>query len=210
MIMKKYMTEALGTFFLVLTIGLTVSTWNQFAPLIIWSVLMVMVYAGGHISGAHYNPAITLGAVITKKMMRSRAWWYMLAQVIGAFLASWVSYILVGQNLSVMPSSWAGIAILAEVIFTFALVYTVLNVAMTKSTEWNSYFGLAIGFIVMVGVASVSNLSWGVFNPAVAFGPQVFDLILGGKSISFLWIYLISWAGGWILAALRYNTINKK
>ncbi len=208
--MKNYLTEALWTFFLVLVIGLTVASGSEFAPLAIWSVLMVMVYAGGHISGWHYNPAVTLGLTIAGKSPVKEAVPYMVSQLIGAFVAAIVSYILVGQNLIVAPASSSLQAILAEVIFTFALVYVVLNTAATKATEGNSNYGLAIWFTVMVGAYAAGGISGWAFNPAVAVGPQLFDLVMGGMSISTIWIYLIACFGGWALAALRYNMINSK
>ena len=208
--MKNYLTEALWTFFLVLVIWLVVAQASEFAPLAIWAVLMVMVYAWGHISGAHYNPAITVGFALAEKMSWNKAIWYIVSQLIGAFLAAIVSYVLVGQALVVEPSSVSRIAILAELIFTFALVYVVLNTAATKATEGNSFYGLAIGFTVMVWVFAVWGISGGALNPAVAFGPQLWDVIQGWSSLSSLWIYVIGCFGGGILASLRYTMINKR
>lgn len=208
--MKNYVTEALWTFFLVLVIGLVVAQASEFAPLAIGTVLMVMVYAWGHISWAHYNPAVTVWLALSDKISWNKAGGYILAQLIGAFLAAWVSYMLVGQALVVEPTAESRTSILAELIFTFALVYVVLNVAATKATEGNSYYGLAIGFTVMAAAFAVGGISGGAFNPAVAFGPQLFDTIQGGSSISSIWIYLIGCFGGWILAALRYNAVNNK
>lgn len=208
--MKNYLTEALGTFFLVLVIWLVVASGNSLAPLAIGTILMVMVYAGGHISGGHYNPAVTLWLAIAGKSPVTQAIPYVISQVIWAFLASAVSYYLVGQALIVGPASSAIHAIIAEFIFTFALVYVVLNVACTKATDGNSNYGLAIWFTVMTGAFAVGDISWWAFNPAVAIGAQLFDLLVGGISIANIWIYLIACFGGWALAAIRYNTINKK
>lgn len=210
--MKNYLTEALGTFFLVLVIWLVVASGTEFAPLAIWSILMIMVYAGGHISWWHYNPAVTLWLTIAGKVKWSEAVPYMVAQFIGAFIAAAVSYVLMRQPLLInpMPDTSMFSAILAELIFTFALVYVVLNTAATKSTEGNSYYWLAIGLTVMVGAFAVWWLSGGAFNPAVAVGPQFFDLIVGGSSLSSVWIYLIGCFGWWVLAALRYLMVNKK
>ncbi len=208
--MKNYVTEALWTFFLVLVIWLVVAQASEFAPLAIWAILMVMVYAGGHISGAHYNPAVTVWLALSDKISWNKAGGYILAQLIGAFLASWISYLLVGQSLVIEPTATSRIAILAEIIFTFALVYVVLNVAATKTTEGNSYYGLAIWFTVMVGAFAVWGISGGAFNPAVAFGPQLFDAIQGGSSIASIWVYIIGCFGGGALASLRYNAVNNK
>lgn len=208
--MKNYLTEALWTFFLVLVIGLAVASGSEFAPLAIGTILMVMVYAGGHISGGHYNPAVTLGLTLAWKSPIKEAVPYMISQLVGAFIAAAVSYILVGQNLIVAPASSSLQAILAEVIFTFALVYVVLNVACTKATEGNSYYGLAIWLTVMTAAYAAGGISWWAFNPAVAAGPQLFDLFMWGMSISTIWIYIIACFWGWALAALRYNMINSK
>lgn len=208
--MKNYFTEALGTFFLVLVIWLVVAQANEFAPLAIWTILMVMVYAGGHISGAHYNPAVTVGLALSDKISWTQAWRYIVAQLIGAFLAAWISFLFVGQTLVVEPAASSRIAILAELIFTFALVYVVLNVAATKANDGNSFYGLAIWFTVMAAAFAVGGISGGAFNPAVAFGPQLFDAIQGGSSIGSIWIYIIGCFGGGALAALRYNAVNNK
>ncbi len=206
--MKNYLTEALGTFFLVLVIWLTVSTGSEFAPLAIGSILMVMVYAGGYISGWHYNPAVTLWATIAGKLPSKEAIPYMISQIIWAFLAAIVNYVLVGEVLIVAPASWSLQAIIAELIFTFALVYVVLNTAASEATEGNSNYGLAIWFTVMTAAYAVGGISGWAFNPAVAVGPQLFDLIKWGMSIWTVWIYLVACFWGAILAALRYNFIN--
>lgn len=208
--MKNYVTEALWTFFLVLVIGLVTVNSPELAPLAIGSILMVMVYAWGHISGAHYNPAITVWFAFANKMSWNKAFGYIISQCIGAFLAAIISYLLVGQALIVEPTATPRIAIVAEIIFTFALVYVVLNTAATKTTEGNSFYGLAIGFTVMVGAFAVGGISGGAFNPAVAFGPELFDAIQWWSSLSSIWIYIIGCFGGGILAALRYTMINKK
>lgn len=208
--MKNYLTEALWTFFLVLVIGLVTVNTPEFAPLAIWSILMVMVYAWGHISGAHYNPAISVWFAFANKMSWNKAIGYIISQLIGAFLAAIVSYLLVGQALVIEPTATPRIALLAEIIFTFALVYVVLNTAATKATEGNSFYGLAIGFTVMVGAFAVGGISGGAFNPAVAFGPELWDAMQGWSSLWSLWIYVIWCFGGGILASLRYTMINKK
>lgn len=208
--MKNYLTEALWTFFLVLVIGLAVASGSDFAPVAIGTILMVMVYAGGHISGAHYNPAVTLGLTIAWKFPTKEVIPYMTSQFIGAFAAAFVSYILVWQTLNVGPTANALHAIIAEIIFTFALVYVVLNTAATKATEGNSYYGLAIWFTVMASAYAAGSISGWAFNPAVAVGPQLFDLIVGWHSISQLWIYLIACFGWGALAGLWYNFMSSK
>ena len=112
-------------------------------------------------------------------MSWNKAIGYIISQLIGAFLAAIVSYLLVGQALVIEPVATPRIALLAEIIFTFALVYVVLNTAATKATEGNSFYGLAIGFTVMVGAFAVGGISGGAFNPAVAFGPELWDAMQG-------------------------------
>jgi aquaporin Z len=176
--MNKYVVEFIGTFFLVLTIGCTVINGGNgvVPPLAIGSALMVMIFAGGHISGGHYNPAVTLGVWLRGKCEAKDVAPYMIFQVMGAMLAALVVKFLKG-GATVAPAHSATIpAFLAEFLFTFALVYVVLNVATAKGTSGNSFYGLAIGFTVLAGAFSVGNISGGVFNPAVAAGISVMGL----------------------------------
>ena len=193
--MNKYIAELIGTFFLVLTIGCTVigSGAGAFAPLAIGSALMVMVFAGGHISGAHFNPAVTLGIWLRGKCEAKDVAPYMIFQIIGATLAAFAVKLLKGAT-AVTPLQPPIVpALLAEFLFTFALVYVVLNTATAKSTSGNSFYGLAIGFTVLVGAFSVGNVSGGAFNPAVAVGIS----IMGLSSWPNIWIYLVAdFAGG--------------
>src|ERR1700731_245289 len=192
---KKYIAEFIGTFFLVLTVGCTVigNGAGMFAPLAIGSVLMVMIFAGGHISGGHFNPAVTLGVWLRGKCEAKDVAPYMLFQIMGAMLAALVVKFLRG-GAAVAPLQPETVpALLAEFLFTFALVYVVLNVATAKGTSGNSFYGLAIGFTVLVGAFSVGNISGGAFNPAVAAGISV----MGLSSWPNIWIYLLAdFAGG--------------
>ena len=204
--MSRYLTEFIGAFFLVLTIGLTVTSESSLAPLAIGGVLMVMVYMGGHISGAHYNPAVTVAILLRNKMPSGDAAPYLVAQLLAAFLASGAVYLLVGQTFAPAPGPDATNlqALLAEALFTFALVLVILNVATAKATEGNHYFGLAIGFTIMVGAFAVGGISGGAFNPAVGTGPIIFQALFGGGSLSDLWLY---WAGpllGSVLAVVAF------
>src|SRR4051812_44924851 len=176
--MRKLIVEAIGTFFLVLTIGMVVIDPGAgvMAPVAIASALMVMVYAGGHISGAHYNPAVTLAVYIRGKATSSDLIGYWVAQIIGAALAALVvKTFKAGAPITVAAPNVVP-ALLAEFIFTFALAWVVLNVATTKGTEGNSYYGLAIGFTVLAGAYAVGPVSGGAFNPAVAIGITVMGL----------------------------------
>lgn len=205
----KLLTEFTGTFFLVLTVGLTVLGGSTFAPLAIGSVLMVMVYMGGHISGAHYNPAVTLGVWMRgDKMPTSDVAPYMAAQTAGAFVAALAVYAVLGEALHVAPAAETTLFgfFLLELLFTFALVLVVLNTATADATAGNSYFGLAIGFTVLAGAFAAGPISGGAFNPAVALGPILVDAFLGdGSSVAGLWVYLVSTFAGGALAALVFK-----
>ncbi len=205
--MNKYIAEFIGTFFLVLTIGCTVigAGTSVIAPLAIGAALMVMVYAGGHISGGHYNPAVTLGVLIRGKVMVVDVIPYIIAQVAGAAVAALVVSKCLRAGVAVTPISPAvGPALLAEFLFTFALVYVVLNAATAEGTSGNSFYGIAIGMTVMTGAFAVGDISGGAFNPAVAVGISM----LGISTWNNIWIYLAADFGAAIVAAVIFNLIN--
>jgi aquaporin Z len=204
--MKNYITEFIGTFFLVLTIGLTGN------PLAIGVMLMVMVYMGGHISGAHYNPAVSIAMIYRGLLTVKEAINYILSQLAGAILAALLVNWLGGFIMQVGPSSTASIMqILAvEAIFTFALMLVILNVATNPETEGNSYYGLAIGFTIMAAAYSGGGISGGVYNPAVGIGPILVDVIMGdGITLSNLWYYLIGPISGAMAATYVYKFITE-
>lgn len=197
--MQRYLTELIGTFFLVLTIGLTTAQDATMAPLAIGSVLMVMVYMGGHVSGAHYNPAVTFGAWLAGKAEPRELVPYWIAQLLGGVLAALAVRGLVGETFAPVPGAEVGVwgTFWAEILFTFALVLVILNTAASPATEGNSYFGLAIGFTVMAGAWAVGPISGAAFNPAVAVGPTALHAAAGEGTWSWLWIYLVApLAGG--------------
>ncbi len=202
--MRRYLTEFVGTFFLVLTIGLTIVGESPFAALAIGSVLMVMVYMGGHLSGAHYNPAVTLAVVLRGKMKRKDVVPYMLSQVVGALLAGAAVLMILGETFAPTPGAEASLssALLVEFLFSFALALVVLNTAVVEETDGNSYFGLAIGFTLAVGIFAGGSVSGGAFNPAVSIGPAIIDTLNGAGSYTFIWIYVISPFAGGALAAV--------
>src|SRR5438067_6189638 len=171
--MNKYIAEFIGTFFLVLTIGCTGvgAASGVIAPLAIGAALMVMVFAGGHISGGHYNPAVTLGVLIRGKVKAADVVPYWIAQVVAAAVAALLVTKFLRAGINVTPiAPKVGPALLAEFLFTFALVYVVLNAATAEGTSGNSFYGLAIGMTVMTGAFAVGDISGGAFNPAVAVG----------------------------------------
>lgn len=202
----KMIVEAIGTFFLVLTIGMAVIEpgAGAFAPLVIGSVLMVMVYAGGHISGAHYNPAVTLAVHLRGRATPAELIAYWVAQVGGSIAAIPVIRILKGDFVATTLDPAVGAALLAEFLFTFALAWVVLNVATARGNEGNSHYGLAIGFTVMVGAFTVGGISGGAFNPAVAVGVTG----LGLSTMGNLWIYLVADFLGGIAAAALFTGLD--
>ena len=206
--LPRLLTEFIGTFFLVLTIGLTVLIGTDFAPVAIGSVLMVMVYMGGPISGAHYNPAVTLGAWMRGALPARDVGPYMLAQVAGAIAAALVAFAIFGRTLVVAPAADTSLLafFLLELLFTFALVLVVLNVATVEATAGNSYYGLAIGVTVLAGAFAAGPISGGAFNPAVALGPILVDAVLGeGDALAGLWVYLAACFAGGALAAVVFR-----
>ena len=205
--MAKLLTEFIGTFFLVFTVGLTVIAGTDLAPLAIGSALMVMVYMGGHISGAHYNPAVTLAIMMRGKIERGEAIKYMATQIVAAASAGEMVHLITGSTFAAAPGADVGAvaALLAEILFTFALALVVLNVATSPKTEGNSYYGLAIGFTVMTGAFAVGGISGGAFNPAVGLGPMITDAILGDGGFGNAWLYIVGPGIGAALAAVVYK-----
>ncbi len=206
--MKSLLVEAIGTFFLVLVIGLTVipPDAGAMAPLAIGAMLMVMVYAGGHISGAHYNPAVTFAVWMRGKLDTKLVAPYFAAQFVGAFLAAQVVGYCKHQLYVTPMRPDIGPALVVELLFTFALAYVVLNVATSRKTAGNSYFGLAIGLTLMAGVYAAGPISGAMFNPAVAVAATLMGLTVQSD----LWIYLVANFAGGALAAQAFRYISSE
>ena len=208
--MNKYVTEFIGTFFLVLTIGLSVLAELPAAPLAIGASLMVMVYMGGHISGAHYNPAVSLAVWCRGKLPASELAPYIVSQLLGAVAAAGVVWIVLGQSFAPAPASTASWmqALVVEILYTFALALVVLNVATSPATEGNSFYGLAIGFTIAAAAFAGGPISGGAFNPAVGTGPIIIHATIGdGSRESWLnlWLYWVGPVLGGALAAGVYR-----
>jgi aquaporin Z len=204
--MNKYLPEFIGTFFLVLTIGCTgiPTAPGVIPPLAIGSALMVMIFAGGHVSGAHYNPAVTLGVWMRGRCQTADVVPYWAAQLLAAVAASAVVLFLVGSPAGAALTPPVAQSLVAEFLFTFALVYVVLNTATAKGTSGNSFYGLAIGFTVLTGAFAVGPISGGAFNPAVAVGVAVMGLV----STPSIWIHIVADLLGGAAAAFAFTTIN--
>jgi aquaporin Z len=206
----KYVVEAIGTFFLVFTVGAAVGSGSQFAPLGIGAVLMVMIYAGGHLSGGHYNPAVTMAVLMRRRIGLRDAAAYWVVQFGAGLLAAVVVRTVVDPTrmatAAAMTLSGRTLvaAFVVELLFTFALCYVVLNVATSKHHPDNSFYGLAIGFTVVAGAFAVGAISGGAFNPAVTLGAAV----MGMFAWPTLWIYLLAQALAGLAAGAAFLALN--
>jgi aquaporin Z len=206
----KFSVEAIGTFVLVFTVGAAVATRSSLAPLAIGASLMVMVYAGGHVSGGHYNPAVTLAVLLRRRIGLRDAVAYWIAQLGAGVLAALLVRTVIDPveatktaTLTLSGHSLAA-AFVVELLFTLALCYVVLNVATSKSHPDNSFYGLAIGFTVLAGAAAVGTISGGAFNPAVTLGAAV----MGMFAWSTLWVYFLAQLIGGIAAGVAFVALN--
>jgi len=198
--MKKTLTEFIGTFFLVMGAAFGGGVGAALA-------LMVMIYAGGHISGAHYNPAVSLAVYIRGKISMGDMIGYWMSQIAGALAAALVvAYVFEkeGAGACVIADKNIMQGLVAELLGTFALAYVVLNVATAKGTAGNSFYGLAIGGTVLAMALTIGQYSGGAYNPAVAVGLSLQKALCWGQ----IWIYLIGCFGGAILAGLVFKLNN--
>jgi aquaporin Z len=203
---SAYLTELIGTFFLVFTVGASVLTGTPLAPLAIGAILMAMVYAGGHISGGHYNPAVTMAVLIRRRITVADAVAYWVAQIVagvlGAVLARWVVNVRSAPPLALSGRTLTA-AIIAEGLFTFALAYVMLSVATSRSHPNNSFYGLAIGFTVAAGAVAAGRVSGAMFNPAVTVGVSVIGLIHWSTAGLYVVVQLLAGAvAGFVFLAL--------
>ncbi len=202
--MKKYLVEFIGTFFLVFTVGMAVRSGSALAPLAIGASLMVMIFAGGHVSGGHFNPAVTLAVFLRGKCDKSDVVPYWLAQFVAGLVAALLVNFLYAGRPAIGAVHNVPASLIVEFLFTFALAWVVLNVATAKATAGNSFYGLAIGMTVMTGAVAVGGISGGAFNPAVGLGV----VVMGLENLNQFWIYLGSDLLGGAVAALTYKVVN--
>ena len=204
---RKYVVEFIGTFFLTFAVGVAVLTRSAFTPLAAGGTLMVMIYAGGHISGGHYNPAVTMAALVRRRIGIGDAVGYWGAQVVGGVVAGALARAVVNpaavSTLRLSGHTEAAAAVV-ELLITFALCYVVLNVATSKDQPGNGFFGLAIGFTVAAGAFAVGGISGGVFNPAVALGGATGGLF----AWSTIWVYLLVQLAAGVVAGLAFRALN--
>jgi len=204
--MAKYLTEFIGTFFLVSTIGYTVIApgAGDMAPLAIGTTLMVMIFAGGHVSGGHYNPAVTLAVFLRGRCPAADVIPYWIAQIAGAAAAALLVLFMKGHPAVTPMQLDVTRALVAEFLYTFALCYVVLNVATAKGTSGNPTYGLAIGFTVLAGAYAVGGVSGGAFNPAVAVGITM----MGLSALANIWIYLVANLAAGAAAAVIFKVMH--
>jgi len=204
--MQKYVMEFIGTLFLVLAVGLTGD------PIAIGVTLAVMVYMGAHISGAHYNPAVTIAVWFRGKLEKSQVPFYFLAQILGAFAAA-IIIAFVGKTFIPEPAFnvtlWQ--ALLVEILFTFVLASVILTVATAKKLKGNYIYGLAIGFALMAGAYVGGPISGGVYNPAVGLGPIILSLLTGNAyPTKLILLYIIGPSIGGVLSAIVFKYLNPR
>ena len=205
--MRKYVTEFIGTCVLVFTGGSAVMGRAALAPLAIGAALTVLVYAGGHISGGHYNPAVSLAVFLRGRLSSGDLGPYWLAQAAGAVVAAAAAKFVVNPPPFAalhLSGRAIGAALVAEFIFTFALAYVVLNVATSKDHPQNSFYGLAIGFTVVAGAFAVGAISGGSFNPAVTLGAATGGLF----AWSTIWVYIVVELAAGVAAGLAFLALN--
>ncbi len=204
---RSYIVEFIGTFFLVFTIGcvLLLGGDGVINAIAIGFALMIMVYAGGFVSGGHYNPAVTLAAVIRKALPASELIPYIISQLLGAAGA-----VLLVNHFSGHVANFEGCAfnmlpmVTGEFLFTFALCYVVLMSATSKETRGNSYYGLAIGATVTVGIFAVGSvLCYGAFNPAVAMALGMMNIACWQS----VFVTIVTNLAAGAVAAFLYNYI---
>ncbi|HEV8356206.1 MAG TPA: aquaporin [Gemmatimonadales bacterium] len=201
--MRKYLTEFVGTLFFVMTIALIASRDEAMAPLVIGGALMVVVYMGGHISGAHYNPAVSLALCLRGKLARGDLLPYIVAQLAGAAAGALLACVVSDRTFAPAPAAGAGAmtVLLVEALYTSLLALVVLNAATSKGTQGNSFYGLAIGFTIVIAAWAGGPISGGAYNPAVATGTIVVNVLRGSGDFGHLWLYLVGPLAGGVIGA---------
>ena len=188
----KLITEFVGTFVFLSVIALS-GPIGALAPLAIGAALTAMVYMGGHVSGAHYNPAVSFAMFLRRKIGSVDMVAYWAVQLVAAVLAFAFGYVVSGHSPGIHPSAKTQVlqALAVEIAFTATLALVILNVAATKATQGNSYFGLAIGFTIVAAVFVGGPISGGAYNPAVGFGATLGSAVFAGGGWGDLWLYLV-------------------
>jgi aquaporin Z len=218
MMKAKLITEFIGTFFLYLMISLSAVAGNagDFAPLAIGIGLVAICFASGQRSKAHFNPAVTAAFLTTRNQPAKESLFYCIVTIAGAALAAYVALIITPAPFQAIIDNGTGLqhsenfelipAILSEFLFTFALVWVILNVAIAKGTAGNEFYGIAIGFVVATGVFSVGSISGASFNPAVNVGLLIHQVI----DLKLFVIYSVTQVFASLVATFIFNSIEPK
>jgi aquaporin Z len=204
--MKKYVVELIGTFFLMLGIIMIVfgGVDKNVAPLGIGALLIGVIYGGGHLSNAHYNPAVTLSLFLRGRMDKKDIPGYIISQVLGVVLAATAADWMLPEvavsaiKHDVVPS------LLAEFLGTFLLIFVILNIGTAKNNLGNPLAGIAISCTVVAGVYAFGGISGAVFNPAVAVGFG----IVGLSAWADIWIYMLANFAASVAATYTFLFVN--
>lgn len=209
---SKLATEFLGTFLFLLVISMVAGMDSATAPFAIGFALVSLVYLGGHVSGAHYNPAITLMFALSRRCSWLEAGLYMTAQFLAGLLAFAFGAYLMGSTPGIQPNSAIGPLrpLIVEAVFTFLIGLVIINVATAKANRGRDFSGIAIGAVVTSAIVAGGGLSGGAFNPAVGVGATVSAALKNGMTWNHLWIYLVGPFAGGILAAVIYPLQNRE
>jgi len=211
-----YMAEFVGTFFLVLTIGLNVVQGNDLAPLSIGAILMVMIFAMGSVSGGHFNPAVTLAVWLSRrqKITLRDAGIYWVVQLLAGLVAGLTYSGVLGASFALEPiddkRGTIMSACLVEILYTCALCLVILNVATTNQDTPNHYFGLAIGSTVGSAAIAIGGVSGCSLNPAVSIGVIITHAIASGSGagLAYLGLYLLAPLVGSVFAAAVFYAVR--
>ncbi len=211
--MKKFISELIGTFLLVLcgTGSVIVDSQSNSLGLLGISavfgiIIIAMIYSFGHISGTHINPAVSISLAAINKIPKKELFIYVPAQIIGALLASGTLYILFPETKTMgetVPTGSVMQSFAIEFILTFILMITILGV--TSKQEFGNIAGIVIGTLVIGLILFAGPISGGSFNPARSLAPALFS---GGEALSNLWLYLLSPTLGAITAGFVWKFIN--
>ncbi len=205
--MRKNVVELIGTFFFVMAVSFTGD------PLSIGLMLAAMIYCGSHISGGHYNPAVTTAMLLRRCIDIKVAIGYWISQILGATLAALVHYVVLADSFAPAPGEGItfGVALLIEILGALAYVLVTLNVSIARKLSGNFIYGLAIGLVVTAATSFGGDISGGVFNPAVAIGAAIIDVLTSNaQGFHHALLYLAGPLMGAALASLIFGYTNEE
>jgi aquaporin Z len=205
---RKYVVEFLGTFFIVMTICMMEGGgMGQFAPIAAGGMLLALMYSSFHISGGHFNPAVSVAIYLRGKLNSGDLLPYIVSQFIGGTLAAMLAGFLLNSTGSATPSPKAleiVPSIIAELLGTLLFVYVFLNLTTIKKTSGNIYYGVTLGFTFMAVMYAFGTISGGAFNPAIGLGITMANL----TSWETIWVFPLANFVGGVLAAFLSQYVN--